>query len=71
LDGQLTPMVTRACPTLTSIGGAGTQTAAQILITCGDNPDRLRSEAAFAALCAVAPIPASSGKTRGEYPNGS
>ncbi len=30
----------------------------------GDNPDRLRSEAAFAHQCGVAPVPASSGKTR-------
>jgi hypothetical protein len=37
--------------------------AAQLLITCGDNPDRLTSESAFAALRGVAPIPASSGKT--------
>jgi len=48
---------------LTSIGGAGTETAAQLLITCGGNPGRLRSEAAFAALCGASPIPASSGKT--------
>lgn len=63
LDTQLTPLVTAARPQLTAIGGAGTETAAQLLITCGDNPDRLRSEAAFAALCGVSPIPASSGKT--------
>ncbi len=63
LDTQLTPLVTTACPALTAIGGVGTETAAQLLITGGDNPDRLRSEAAFAALCGVSPIPASSGKT--------
>lgn len=40
-----------------------TDTAAQLLITAGLNPHRLRSEAAFAALCGVAPVPASSGKT--------
>jgi transposase len=38
-------------------------TAAQLLSTCGDNPDRLHSEAAFASLCGVSPVPASSGKT--------
>src|SRR5258708_4310130 len=63
LDGQLTPLVTQACPTLLAIGGVGTETAAQLLITCGDNPDRPRPEAAFAALCGASPIPASSGKT--------
>ena len=36
----------------------------QLLTTVGDNPDRMRSEAAFAHLCGAAPIPASSGKTR-------
>jgi transposase len=38
-------------------------TAAALLVTAGDNPQRMRSEAAFANLCASAPIPASSGKT--------
>jgi transposase len=39
------------------------ETAAQPLSTCGDNPDHLYSEAAFASLCGVSPVPASSGKT--------
>src|SRR4051812_24463951 len=43
-----------------SIGHAG---AAQLLLTAGDNPERLRSEAGFAALCGVSPVSASSGKT--------
>lgn len=38
-------------------------TAAEVLIVAGDNPDRIRSEAAWAKLCGVCPIPASSGKT--------
>lgn len=63
LTPQIAALVTRACPALTAIKGVGPQTAAQLLITCGDNPERLRSEAAFAALCGVNPIPASSGKT--------
>ena len=41
----------------------GPDTAATLLIAAGSNPDRLRSEAAFASLCGVNPIPASSGKT--------
>lgn len=45
--------------------GVGTETAAVLLVAAGDNPERLRSEAAFAHLCGVAPIPASSGKTPG------
>jgi len=43
--------------------GADPEHAAQLLITAGGNPDRLRSEAAFAALCAASPFPAGSGKT--------
>jgi transposase len=43
-----------------SIGQTG---AAQLLLAAGDNPERLRSEASFSALCGVSPIPASSGKT--------
>ncbi len=43
--------------------GIGPDTAAEMLIVAGDNPDRVRSEAAFAKLCGVAPIPASSGMT--------
>ena len=39
------------------------ETAAQLLSTCGDNPDRLYSKAAFASWCGVSPVPASSGKT--------
>ena len=43
--------------------GVGPDTAATLLVTAGSNPERLKSEAAFAALCGVSPIPASSGKT--------
>ena len=43
--------------------GVGIEVAAQLLTTAGDNPERLRSEAAFAQLCGTAPLPASSGRT--------
>ena len=42
--------------------GVGPEVAGQLLVTAGDNPGRLRSEAAFARLCGVAPLPASSGR---------
>ena len=42
--------------------GIGLNSAAQLLMTAGDNPERLRSQARFAALCGVSPVPASSGK---------
>ena len=50
-------------PALSDVFGVGPDTAATLLVTAGSNPERLRSEAAFAALCGVNPIPASSGKT--------
>jgi len=56
-------LVTVANPGLRAAYGVGPDTAAQLLITAGANPDRLRSEASFAALCGVCPVPASSGKT--------
>jgi hypothetical protein len=43
--------------------GVGPDTAAQLLITAGANPERLRTQASFTALCGAAPVPASSGKT--------
>jgi transposase len=63
LDLQLQALVTSAAPTLVALPGVGVETAGQLLVTAGDNPQRLRGEAAFAHLCGVAPIPASSGRT--------
>jgi len=63
LGKLLDQLVTAANPGLRGAYGVGPDTAAQLLITGGGNPDRLRSEAAFAALCGTSPIPASSGKT--------
>jgi transposase len=63
LDVQLDRLVAAAAPALVAVKGVGTETAAALLVAGGDNPQRLRSEAAFAQLCGVAPIPASSGKT--------
>ena len=64
LDELIGPLVTALAPQLLDRVGIGIQIAAQLLVTAGDNPDRLRSEASFAMLCGVAPLPASSGKTR-------
>jgi len=63
LDTELERLVHRTAPTLLEIHGVGVHTAAILLVAAGDNPHRLRSEAAFAHLCGVAPLPASSGKT--------
>jgi transposase len=63
LDAELAPLVTAAAPRLLALPGVGVEVAGQLLVTAGDNRDRLGSEAAFAHLCGVAPIPASSGRT--------
>jgi transposase len=63
LDDLIVPLVTAHAPGLLAIYGVGPDTAALLLIAAGDDPERLRSEAAWAHLCAAAPIPASSGKT--------
>jgi transposase len=59
----LAALTTAAAPDLTAAFAVGPDTAAEMLIVAGDNPDRIRSEPAFARLCGVAPIPASSGMT--------
>jgi transposase len=63
LDALIVPLVTGHAPGLIALHGVGADTAALLLVAAGDHPERLRSEAAWAHLCAVAPIPASSGKT--------
>ncbi len=54
-------------PQLVEAFGIGPDIAGELLVAAGDNTDRIRSESAFAKLCGVAPIPASSGKTNGRY----
>jgi transposase len=62
LDALIAPLLTERASSLLALPGVGPDTAAILLIAAGDHPDRLRSEAAWAHLCGVAPIPASSGK---------
>jgi transposase len=64
LDAILGPLVAETAPGLVALNGVGTDVAGQLLVTAGDNPDRLHSDAAFAHLCGAAPIPASSGRTQ-------
>jgi transposase len=59
----LTQLTGDLVPDLVAAFGIGADVAAELLIVAGDNPERVRSEAAFAKLCGVTPIPASSGKT--------
>ena len=64
LQRQITAVLQTHAPHLLQRHGIGPDSAAALLITAGDNPERLRSEASFAALCGVSPLEASSGKTR-------
>lgn len=62
IDKLLRPLVTTTAPGLLGVHGVGVDTAAILLVAAGDNPERLRSEGAWAHLCGVAPVQASSGK---------
>lgn len=62
IDIVLSQLVTATAPSLLALHGAGIDTASALLVAAGDNPERLHSEAAWAHMCGVAPIEASSGK---------
>ena len=62
-DRELDRLTTQASPGLRDGFGIGADSAAELLIVFGDNPERIHSEAAFAKLCGTCPIPASSGQT--------
>ncbi len=64
LNRLLRPLIRETAPELLNVFGVGFDTAAKLLVAAGDNPERIRTEAAWGHLCGVAPIPASSGKTR-------
>jgi transposase len=64
LEELITPLVAALNPELLARNGVGVDVAGQLLVTAGNNADRLRSEAATAALTGTCPVPASSGKTR-------
>lgn len=63
LEADITAVVQSMNPGLLAAHGVGPDTAAQLLITAGANPERLTHEPSFASLCGTAPVPASSGKT--------
>jgi transposase len=67
LDRQIKALVEQTAPQLVELFGIGVELAGQFLVTAGDNPGRIRNEAAFAKLCGVAPQPASSGRTTGRH----
>ena len=65
LESRIEALIATNWPELLGLFGVGPDTAATLLVAAGDNPERLHSEAAWAHLCGVAPIPAGSGKTDG------
>ena len=62
IDHALTGLISETAPSLFELHGVGVDTAASLLVTAGDNPDRLHNERSWAHLCGVTPLPASSGK---------
>lgn len=70
-DQDMKTLTGQIAPNLLAVDAVGPQHAAQLLITAGNaaggtaggTAGRIRSEAAFARLCGVAPVPIASGKT--------
>jgi transposase len=67
LHEHIEGLVKTTAPQLVQSYGIGADTAAEILIVFGDNPERIKSEAALAKLAGISPIPASSGTTTGKF----
>ena len=67
LDAHIDTLVRATAPALLEVYGVGSDTAAIFLTAAGDNPRRIRSEAAWAKICGVAPVPTGSGKTNGRH----
>ncbi len=62
LDEAIAALCAQVNPALLGARGVGAEVASALLVAAGDNPERLRSEASFAALCGSSPVEASSGK---------
>ena len=67
LNGMIEELVLGRAPHLLEEFGIGVDTAAEILIVAGDNPGRIKSEAAFAKLAGISPVPTGSGMTSGKH----
>lgn len=66
IDTELEQLIQQTAPSLLDCYGVGIDTAATLLVTDGDNPDRLHTERSWVHLCGVTPLPAGSGKTSGK-----
>jgi transposase len=67
IDRTLAVLIKDVSPSLLALYGLGPDTAATLLVTAGDNPERVHTERAWARLCGVAPLPTGSGKTSGRF----
>lgn len=67
LNAQLDELVAAAVPTVVALYGVGTDVAGQLLVTAGDNPERLATDAKFSMLCGSSPQPTGSGKTSNRH----
>ncbi len=65
INRALTELIGQTAPSLLACYGVGAVTAATLLVTAGDNPDRLHTERSWAHLCGVSPVPAGTGRTSG------
>ncbi len=66
LDQKIEALLVATVPDLLDLFGVGPDTAAALVMAAGDNSERLHSEAAWAHLCGVSPIPTGSGKNSGK-----
>ena len=67
LEKQIWPLLRQLVPTLLAEPGVGLDVAAKLVIAAGENPERLHSEAAFAALCGTSPVEATTGKHQNRH----
>ena len=63
LEADIRRLCAKANPVLLAAPGVGPDTASVLLVAAGDNPERMRTERSFAALCGASPVQASSGQT--------
>ena len=66
IDEEFERLIQETTPSLPALYGVGVDTAATLLVTVGDHPDRLHTERSWAHLCGATPIPAGSDKTSGK-----
>lgn len=61
-NDRIRKITTEVAPQLLELKGVGPDVASTLLVTVGDNPERMRHEKSFASLCGTSPLQASSGK---------